>query len=255
MNFTLTNGELHITATTGTEIAELCKHFNLKVEDHVDDLIAGTMSYASRSIKRPWFAVTADVPFIFLKPYYDLLAKVTGYDGPPFDIVDERLRYPGGYCKNLCHTHIVTTARIGADGYHADGFIASEDWDGKKAADRAPYHFNEYCRAALGATKSEPEYIEMNNGLLRRNPNYMKTHAPHPQVTSERLFETIFQRWLDNVATLAQQVAYVEGDQCHHTVCKDSLAASFLRGYNNGFHINKYADLITFEQFKELGNA
>lgn len=252
MNLFHSYPSLTFTATTGAEVVELCKHFNLSIADLGAEIGAGTMTHTSQDIKRPWFAISSDVPYSYLKPYYDLLLEKVAYDGAPFAITDDRLRYLGGYCKNLCHTHIVEGAYIDADGYHAVGFIQPQSWDGKPAAERAPRLFNEHLRASLGETKSEPEFIEMSGSLLRRNPNYMKRHQPQPAVASAALFELLFEHWLANHASDAQRDILAEGDACHRGVCRDSLAASFLCGHNNGFYIDNYKRLVTFDELKGL---
>lgn len=253
MKFEHHHPDLTIIATTGKEIEELCKHFRLPIADHVDDLIAGTMAHTVSGAKRPWFHLTATVPFTFLQPYYDVLKKVTGYDGAPFLITHDRLKY--GYSRDqaLCHTHIVEVATISDIGYTATGFIQSQDWNGETATVRAPRHFDGYLRAHLGQTEQEPEYIQYSNGLLSRNPKYGRVdHPPHPAASSEAVFEVIFGHWLDNVASAAQQAAYVEGDICYRMVCKAPLCHELLRNYSGAFHINNYKERITFEQFKEM---
>lgn len=261
MKFSFLSPDLHIHATTGQEIAELCKHFNLPIEKHVDDLIKGSMTYVASGAKHPWFelgafAAAASVSFDFLKPYYDRLKTITGYDGPAFAVSDCRLRYGGRRSNNnLCHTHIVTDAFIDENGYHAHGFIRSQDWYGKTAAERAPVGFNGYLREHLGHTKSEPEYERLNNGLLRENPNYMKRHAPEPAAASEAVFEVIFDYWLDNHASKAQVELYDAAADCYATVVKSSSLAAGLMKTVREFHVDGYSRIVTFDQFKEMGNV
>lgn len=251
MQFELRSPDLHIRATTAKEVAEICKHFNLDITKHTDALIEGSLGHIISGAKHPWFHLFADVGFEFLQPYYDLLKKITGYDGAPFEIAAPR--YPDSHCVNLCHTHIVVDAAISAAGYHAEGFIQSQDWNGKPAAVRAVANFNEYLRASLGFTKSEPQYIRLDNGWLKENPNYLRRHAPQPACTSWRLFEVLMTHWLDHHATPEQVALWVRGDACHRTVCKtETLAASMLR-HCDGFHVDNYRRHVTFDEFKALG--
>jgi hypothetical protein len=254
MNFELSDHhDLIIRANTAKEVAELCEHFRFDITKHTDKLVAGEMTHTVSGAKRPWFHQFAVVPFSFLQPYYDLLKKVTGYSGAPFEI--SAPRYPDSrHRQNLCHTHIVVDAAIGADGYHAEGFIQAEDWNGQPADVRAERNFNEYLRAALGDTKREPQYLRAGNNYLIENPNYLRRHAPHPAAASTALFEAIFSHWLTNHATDAQRDLWAEGEACFGTVVKsETLAASMLRNYDGRFHIENYNRSVTLDEFKALG--
>jgi hypothetical protein len=254
MQFELHSPDLLIRATDAREVAEICDHFRLDITKHTDMLIEGRMTHVVLGAKRPWFHLFADVGFEFLQPYYDLLKKVTGYDGPAFEIAAPR--YPGNHCVNLCHTHIVADAAISAAGYHAECFIQAGDWNGQPASWHAPRNLAGYLREALGATKQEPEFIEGVAGWVRRNPNYARVrHAPHPACTSTKLFEAIFGHWLEAHATPEQRELWAQGDACYRGVCRDTLASSMLRNYSNDFHINGYKDRVTFEQFQAAGKA
>lgn len=254
MNFTLIPPDLVIEATTAREVAEICQHFRLDITKYTDHLVEGRMLHTISGAKRPWFHLFAEVPFDFLQPYYDLLKKVTGYGGPAFEIAAPR--YPGGSCVNLCHTHIVVDAAISAAGYHAECFIQAEDWNGQPAAVRAKANLAKYLRDALGATEHEPEYIEFGfGGTLRRNPNYLKTHAPHPVCTSAKLFEALMEHWLEWCANEVQRELWAQGEACYRTVCRASLASSMLISYNDGFHIENYNRTVSFAEFHAAGKA
>lgn len=252
MNFTLTpTNDLAIEATTTKEVDELCKHLRLDVMRHIDDLVAGRMTHVVSGAKRPWFHIFADVGFEFLQPYYDLLTKVTGYTGPAFEIAAPR--YPGSYCVNLCHTHIVVDAAIDATGYRTECFIQAGDWNGQPAAWHAPRNLAGYLRAGLGATKSEPQYIRLGNNMLKENPNYLKTHAPHPACTSVKLFEALMEHWLERCANESQRELWAQGDACYRTVCRGSLASSMLISHADGFHIENYKRTVPFAEFHAAG--
>jgi hypothetical protein len=253
MEFELRSPDLLIRATTAKEVAEICEHFRMDITKHTDALIEGTMTHIVMGGDRPWLHLFADVGFEFLQPYYDLLKKVTGYDGAPFEIAAPR--YPDHHVVNLCHTHIVTDAAIDATGYHAECFIRAEDWNGQPAAVHAERNLAEYLREVLGDRRQEPQYIRLENGWMKENPRYPNTrHAPHPACTSWRLFEAIFAHWMDHHATTEQVALWTQGEICHRTICKsESLAASMLRNYSNDFHINSYKDRVSFEQFQVAG--
>lgn len=255
MKFTLTNGALTIRATSAKEVKELLDHFRLDVTAHIDDLVKGHLEHVSFNAKRPWFAVGAQVPFTFLQPYYDRLKQITGYAGPAFDIVGDRLRYCSRRLTSLCHTHLVTEACISAQGYQAIGFIASEDWNGRPADERAVTNFNEYLREHLGDRKSEPEFLEINSGLLRRNPNYGKRYPPHPAAKSEAVFEVIFSHWLHTLASREQIALFIEAAACYKTVVKSTSLAAALLHLVREFHLEHYSRTVTFEQFQEMGNV
>lgn len=251
MKFTHSGHILTILADTPADGVEICKHFRLSIEDHVTSL--ASVMHISGDEERPWFAVSADIGMKWLAPYYTLLEKVTGCAGP-FDIEHPDLRYSRH--MHLCHTHIVDRAWIDAEGYHATGFIRAEDWNGQSAAQRAMINFKEYVTKALGAEEVQHEFLQLDNGLYKKNPNWGCGRSKvFPQATHKLLFELLVQHWLEKHATPEQFNAWRRGEDCYRKVCKTStLAERFLISpYDDRIYTNGYNDHVLLADFKSLG--
>lgn len=255
MKFAIVDKCLQIQAETPAEVLETLKHFRLDIAAHVDAIASGMLTHTAKPGSRDngeWFACDYTAPPEFLAPYFARLQKLTGYAGPIPSI--DAPRYEG-HCVNLCHTHIVETASISPAGYRARGFICSADWNGRTAAERAPGNFAEYICEKLGDTRRESEFIEIGNGgLLKRNPNYLKRHAPHAALTNVPLFSAVLQWWIDTQATQAQKDVLQTCDTNHRSVCKnDALGAHLIRSYDDGYRVAWDKPLISFAAFQAMG--
>lgn len=254
MIFSLDDGLLTISADNNMhEVKEIFDHFRIDTVENINSLASGFYVHIAGSKKRPYYPQSASVPFDFLKPYYDLLERITGYAGEAFEIESPLLRYcRGGKWGSLCHTHIVTRAFIDANGYHAEGYQAAEDWNGRTGEENAKRYFADYLREPLGFRKQEPEFIRAGNNHLIPNPNYMKRWPVTPKADNATVFELIFNHWLLAHATPGQINLYTNGDKCHRSVCKtETLAASFIRNYSSSFHIDNYTGNVKFEDFQK----
>jgi hypothetical protein len=253
MRFDLINGALHIQSETSPEVLEMIKHYKLDPLTHIEALSTGSLLHVAQSTRRDngqWFAVSADLGAEWMAPYLAKLTQWTGFAGEVPSIAGPR--YPGGYAVNLCHTHIVESMHMGSHGFTFAGYLESQDWDERKAADRAPPYFRECVSGAVGDTKQEGEFIEFGNGgLLRRNPNYMKRHYPHAAASSALVFECLLQWWIATHATPGQRDILAQCLANHRTVCKgDTLGAYLLRSYERGYRLTWGGELVTLEAFK-----
>lgn len=248
--------DLQITTESPAEVRELIAHYKLDPFEYVNEATTGEMIYLDRALKRDngsWFECSSFVDASWLQPYLDKLGWTTGYAGP-LPSIENAPRYGSNYLVNLCHTHIVTAARITPDGMVFDGYDSAQDWDGKTADVLAPRYFAEYVREGIGDRKCEPEFIEMRNGLLKRNPNYKKRHAPHPAAKSARLFGCLFDWWRANHATPGQEEVLRRVEATHKSASKlETLAEMLMRGYSGGFYTHwGEGGFVKFEEFQKL---
>lgn len=251
MKFAIVEKALHVSAETSREVLEMIKHYSLDTLAHVENIASGTLTKVCKPGREngEWFAVSCELGPEWVAPYLKRLEKLTGYAGPV--PVIPAPRYPGGYCENLCHTHIVETATVSSDGYTARGFVHSQDWNGKTAAQRYRAHFADYVSESIGGRKSEPQYIRMNNGWLKENPNYLKRYGAHAELSSALLFGCLLQWWTDTQATPGQREILRKCDENHRTVCpRDSLASYLFRSYEPGFRVSWESPLVSFDEFK-----
>ena len=252
MQFKIEDKALHVTAETPREVLEMVKHYRLDVLEHADALASGHLVHVCPPGKDggEWFAVSSQLGPEWLAPYMARIQHLTGYTGHLADMPGPR--YPAGYADNLCHTHIVQTATVSSVGAHFHGFIHSGDWNGKTAAQRYQAYFDECVRAGMGDTKQEREFLEVGNGgLLKRNPNYMRRHAPNAAAASAAVLECLLQHWLDRYATPGQRDIIARCMANHRTVCKnDGMGAYFLRMYDQGYRVGWDLPLVSFDEFK-----
>lgn len=252
MQFAIIDKALQVAAETPADVLEMLKHYRLDILQHADALASGHLVHTVPGGKDggQWFAITSVLGSEWAAPYLARLAHLTGYTGPVPAI--ECPRYPGSIAAHhLQHTHIVESATLGSDGFVFRGYVHSQDWNGRTARDRYAARFAECVREGVGATKTEPEFLPVGNGgLLKRNPNYLRRHAPHPAASSASVLGAIYQWWLDAKATPGQRGIIARCMANHHTVCpRDDLGSYFLRMYDAGYRVDWGAPLVSFTEF------
>lgn len=219
MRFELNDNALRVIAETQADVLTIVRHYDLLHSKRSPEQLiataqaisAGSIEYVDKGTdKRPWF----DVPVCLdkaLEPYQYLLKRLTGYDGPILDM-DLTLHDP----KRLVHTHI--TGRIGIE----DGcitalvFVRSEDWNGQTAELRSADMAADYLQERLGFRRFEREHIQMDNGLYRHNPDYLKHHKAQPGLGAEWLWKVLFSWWRENHATNRQRAVLNAVDALHN---------------------------------------
>lgn len=217
MKFTLENNTLTVSSETKLEAFAIASHYRIlhnvggnteaeldasiaRASETLANVAAGHMTYAEKGTdKRPWFACVADLGEASMRPYLELLQKITGYAGEVPEMPFE-YRWSG-----LLHTHVVDECFFSSKGIRVRGFIRAEDWYGEKAEVRAHKHFRDYVVEQFGFRKHEQEYIDNGNGSARRNPNYLKHHAAQPGLGSPELWKALFSWWRANHATPEQE--------------------------------------------------
>lgn len=253
MKFQVIDKELHIECENARDVVEAVKHFNFDIAEHAEAIANGALSIVRKSSRQnngAWFECEYTTQVEYLRPYFDKLKQITGYCGelPTIDAPCYERK------MNLCYTHIVDHAQITPEGFKAHGFIESQDWHGKTAQERAPVQFREYIVAEIGDTKHEREFIELDSGLLKRNPNYLKRHYPHAALANRALWACLWAWWFDTFATDEQKAIIKQTEDNHRTVCKtESLSDFLMRSYENGFRTTWGNPLISFDQFQKMG--
>lgn len=265
MKFDIVDEGLEITAEDSGEAIELLNHmyffggrFAEKLLRYASDVQAGKLTLVEKispsELQRNgrWFFLTYEAPPEFLQPYMDVLKRDVGYEGP-IPTLEQAPKYGHRHNKNLCHTHIVTVARISPSGYSVMGYQRAGDWNGKTAEVYARNLFCEYIRRDLGDVRREPEFLTMDNGWRKPNPNYLKVYPAHPAATSCTIYHALLSWWVDNVATPKQREVVETAFACHRTVCKnDTLGEWRLRDHYHGWRTSWDGPLITLEEFKKL---
>jgi hypothetical protein len=149
--------------------------------------------------KRPWFPASTELGPNSIKPYMDLLKRVTRYAGdlPESEFVPSD--------AGLHHTHAMAKCLVSSRGIKASGFIQSEDWGGQPADVRARVNFHDYVVEGFGYRKHEEEFTQVGNGQYVKNPSYLKRLAPQSGLGSPELWKQIFGWWRKTHATPGQE--------------------------------------------------
>ena len=205
-------GSMVVTATTVAEKMDTIQHFRLfdgdplKAAKAISSKKPLVVTKSGGRDNGAWFQIESSLDVPFSTPYYEELRKRTGYEGRGIlpDIGAEFLtpRYPRG---PLRYTHYVRGIWTGHGHVCFDALVHSQDWNGRKAGDRAQPYAETNIAREIGDTKIEREFMELGNGLLRRNPNYLRQHAPHPALTAQWFFSALVDWWLANEANEAQR--------------------------------------------------
>lgn len=259
-------GILKITAETPEEILELYNHshsYNKGTAENIlqlaDWIKAGRAETTfAGTDRRPWFNVSVHVGSEFLKPYLNLLERLTGYSGsiPTTDLTKFHPR-------RLCYTHHTMNCILlgGTKEYVAEVCLTAEDWNGRDAATNAERNAIDYVQEELGYRFHEKEFIE-KSGRYVNNPNYLKRHAPKPGIGAPWLWKVLFSWWRENYTTPQQQNALDSSDRSME-VCKLDKCWEVRQGGGNeatlvdsqGIYLSIQEPLsrITWEDFKKLG--
>ncbi len=249
-----TTNELTVVAETNKEVRDVFMHFRIPedTQSFIDALTKGSYVHVSRPKERFWFPVSATVFPEFIAPYLEKLKEITGFDA---DLGTINPAPWNDYGFALVHTHIVSHAEINEYGYVCNGFIQSQDWNGKTARHLADINFEEYVRKFLGVTYREPEFILSGGwgGQMKLNPNYLKTHYAKPGIESLAIWQCIFETWCERFATPGQRAVIDDARSCYSQISKGNRAFtdSLLRGYS-AFVVKNWTEKTTFEEFKGL---
>lgn len=258
---------LAVTARGDKAIEAVFKHFQLKdPRALVRALDAG--EYRHEEPGR-WIQCDVYLDTHALKPYRDLLERLTGYAGA---LPDMDLTAP--CTSRLGYSHYVAECGIEDEMFHARVIDSLPRQDYGKTEDeqivRAERLMEDAVQAAIGKRKFEREYIEMPNGLMRRNPDYLKRHAAEPGLGAPWLWRVIWEWWEANHATEAQRAILAAaaslrdgrldpdwmirpagGDECH--LVSFTIYVLDPNGPVNWDGKGTKARVVTWEDFKALG--
>ena len=203
-------GNLTITAESPAEVQQIDKHFKIfdasqpgELMKLAEVLTAGTLTYTSEPTKRFWYEVVSALDCEFTEPYRAWLERLTGYQDslPDMDLTPF-------HPLRLCYTHITDTCGLSGGHIVYKCYDQAEEWNGKDACTNAWDYVADYVGEDFGTRKHEREYIEARNGMMKRNPNYLKRHKSEPAASAGWLKAVIFDWWLANHAS-DEQLAIV----------------------------------------------
>lgn len=156
--------------------------------------------------KRPSF-VTEVVNTEQFAAYLKALKGRTGYEFQPTDHIPDLA--PHYKWSGICHTHYVESAEILGCEFRAVVHDTSEDWDGRKAADRAPRLMREHVAETLSDREVIREFVHAyevpghRGNAIMRNPAYAsgRKGALKNNLGCEEIFDALMRWWMDNHAT------------------------------------------------------
>lgn len=186
--------------------------------------------------KRPWFSVSTELGPDSVKPYLDLLERVTGYAGdlPEFEFIPSD--------AGLRHTHVMAKCLVSSSGIKASGFIKTEDWNGQTADVRAPINFHDYVVEGFGYRKHEDEFKQAGNGQYVKNPSYLKRYEAQSGLGSPELWKQIFSWWRKTHATPGHE-AVLQFTEAHRLSWQSDMDWDIRHGGGNQAGLVGYSGL------------
>lgn len=189
-----------------------------------------------------------------LKPYWDMLEHKLG--AKPFDCdLLHGLQY--GYIRHTYYleklwfsaetgkTHYVMVSCI----YPRMGQTFHSE---QRFMERAAYEMENDVHGVLGTAITVPEFIELDNGLFKRNPKWPGNGDTQykADIGDDKLLLYMANQWLERFATPAQRAVVA---RIH---CSDSDRKvwfhNYDKGYDKGFHLDACHSFISYEEFKKL---
>lgn len=245
-----------VTAETPEEKAHVIEHFRLG-----DDALKAAQiitnpepfTHVCPMVGRDnaaWFECTGALEIEFSEPYFKEYVQRTGDAGggilPDLDLTAS---YPW---QGLHHTHYLR--ELYTDGGHIcfTVIIRAGDWNGQDAATLADRRAVDYMQEAVGERPFEREYIETHNGLLKRNPNYLKRHKARPALSAQWLFSALIDNWLATKAAPKQRELAETDRALMFANHRGAGGLRELREYQ-GLRRNWQDAAINWMEFKELG--
>lgn len=231
-------GKLEVKAESSVDVEQMIDHFRLfndltnveTLKARIAALESGKLSHTIESDKRPVYAVECCLDHDFTLPYKDWAKDNFGYDG-----TFPNLNIPRKW-NGLIHTNYQNKLHIEHEHICVEAFISAQPWNGKDAQDYAESLVKRYLSDEFGQTYHEPEFIHTAGGQYKKNPNYLKTHAPKPAATNPRLKKAFFKWWLECCANEAQKII-VAGNR---EISKNAK-------YMSAFEFERFEDRIYYE--------
>ncbi len=183
----------------------------------------------------------------YLKPYWERMK--CHFNADPFDID----LTPA--CHIVTHTH--TVERLWQEGdktYYTSVFSLypriGEKLSPDQVISRADKEAREDVADILGKLQVDSEFIELGNGLFKRNPNVRSRHLIEPD--NNKIWELMADTWLEKFGTVAQKLTIATRAYRGHrgTTHWDHLSSS--HGKHTGLHLDNCNVSMTWEEFQKL---
>jgi hypothetical protein len=189
-----------------------------------------------------------------LAPYWETLDKKLG--SKPFDVD----LMPGLHFGHIRHTYYVEELRSVADTglvhytlvsciYPRQGQTFPDD---HYLQTRAALEIANDVASIFGTAIPIPEFIDMGNGLFKRNPKYPGNGDTRytPDIGDDVMLLHLANQWLERFATPAQR------ETVKRVHCSDRAGKVWFHNYDKGrdagFHLDACRDFISYEDFKKL---
>ena len=258
-------GALTLTAENPSEVQALIDHFKLfsnssdvsVLQKRIEALQSGTLTHTIYKEKRPVYAVNSCLDFEFIEPYKKWALHNFGFDGV-FPDLEIPMKWGGLQYTNY-------KARLFTQCEHIcfEAFTSAEPWAHKSAQDYAEYKVKDCIGEEFGDRYREPEFIQaVRSCCMKRNPNYLKRHAPKPAATNARLKRAFFEWWEHNAANDAQKAIIADNRDIVATTGSymgafefecDQHVIYYGRELNKDGSTRDYKSM-RFDEFAKLGN-
>ena len=207
---------MSVVASNPEEKAHVFKHF--RITDDPLEMARAIMDSAPYTHVCPmggrdnqaWFECSSALELDFSEPYFKEYVRRTGdVGGGILPDIDLASFYPW---HGLHHTHCLR--ELYTDNGHLCyvAVVQTRDWNKQTAAECADKMALDYIQESVGERPVELEFIEMNNGLMKRNPKYLQRHSARPALSAQWLFSALINNWLATKAT-PEQRELVEADR------------------------------------------
>lgn len=180
----------------------------------------------------------------FLSPYLERLATLTGGSLDSLDLTS-LFQPTHTYIMESCvYAKGTTTATMVVIAYPYAGIPLATD---EERLEKASRNAKRYLEDMLGETPLRPEFLPLDNGFYRPNPDYGKAPLP-PRAcpNNERVWQAVFGTWATQSARPAQQAILARlsrygGQQEVHPTLHDY----------RGIYLDNYATLMPWEEFAQ----
>lgn len=255
------------------DILHVCRYGDEDSNEYIDFLTGQKVAIAQESDKKDFEhgggfeKVTVESDFI--KPYLDRLLEWTGY------AFAAGAEIPIKSLDGIFHTHGVLSAKIifkpnpykafqgSTEGPILSRLIAEtythvylnsneKDIDEKRRAEKAEKRCVLQVAEELGQVQTPREFIEVQGGLYKRNPDY-GSGRPSPinkGCYNENVWQEIFGFWFENFATAGQKEIIARMSHCWEgkkAIFNEKYPS--LRDYG-GIHLDNYCTYVKIEDFK-----
>lgn len=182
----------------------------------------------------------------YFAPYVKLIKERTGMDLAPMRLKTVEGIYHTHICEKAYWDGKELTATVSLMVYPSSNWVTSKVETKQRREEKAERNALRFIIEDLGRTQVEPEYLQLRNGLFKRNPSYAtgKPSDVTEVIGNDNLWREIWTHWVNNQATEEQKnindVIYV--------VSKYSGKVPSTSDYQ-GMNINNCRNLVSWEEF------